>query len=445
MRRRVKTALLPSCLLFCLCLFVAAQSLSGDEASQSGGSQAPEALLTHGPWRLDAGGQVRVRGDFAGNQDFTDFTFSPGHREAQFLKRSRLHGSVENTELNLKLFLEPQWYGRWGGWEDRSDVDLYQGFLEWGKVLDSPVTLKAGRQELSYGSTFFIGPNDFYNGLSWDGLKASFSPTDRLTVDLMGVRMAELNPGDPENYLAGLYATYKVFEESSLDGYLFYNKGGFPFFHREFQVTEPDHRLFTFGARFSGKVAGFDYEVEPQVQWGSVRSAVGKGEDRFRAFGGHADVGYTFNVPWEPRIFAAYAFGSGDNDPFDGKFREFHGNVFNDNYLVGDMSVISDLSGVTANGAHASGMHVWVAGISVTPFAGLNLSLDVHRFVARKVPSSFSKELGVEVNLVASYKATKELSFLLGLNRFFAGRFFEHATGSGKNIDYAYVQTQVEF
>jgi len=406
-------------------------------------AEDPEAIQEG--WRIDAGGQVRLRGDFARNQNFTDFAFTPGRKEAQFLERTRLHGSIENPALGLKVFVQPQWYGKWGGNDRRSEVDLYQGYIEWEKILGSPISLKAGRQDFSYGSTFFLGPNDFYNGLSWDGLKMSINPDDRFSVDLLGVKMAKLNSGDPNIYHTGAYATYKVYTEGSLEGYLFYHKGGFPFFHREFEIIDSGQKFFILGARFAGKFKEFDYEIEPQAQWGKVKNPIGDGKDRVRSYGGHMDLGYTFKLPWEPRIFGAYAFGLGDNKPFDNRFREFHGNIFNDNYLVGDMSVITDLSGVTVEGIRASGMQVLVGGISANPLQHLNLNLDIHHFRANKVSLNFSKALGFEVNLVGSYKLTKAVSFLAGLNRFFTGRFLEQASGSKRKIDYGYIQAQLEF
>jgi len=415
-------------------------SVFAQEAAKTSEPSPPENR-----WKFDGGGQIRLRGDFARNQNFTDFTFTPGQKEAQFLERTRLYGSIENPALGLKVFVQPQWYGRWGGVDRRSEVDLYQGYIEWEKILGSPISLKAGRQDFSYGSTFFLGPNDFYNGLSWDGIKVSINASEDLSSDLIGVKMAKLNPGDPNIYLTGLYTTYKIYKEGSLEGYLFYNKGGFPFLHREFEVTDSGQKWFTLGVRFAGKLGHFDYELEPQFQWGRVKNPIHDGKDHVRAYGGHLDIGYTFKLPWEPRVFAAYAFGSGDDDPFDGKVTQFHGNIFNDNYLVGDMSVITDLSGVTVNDIHSSGMHVLVAGISINPLSNLNLNLDAHRFLASKGTSGFSKDLGVELNLVASYKVTKGISFLLGLNRFFTGRFFEQAFESKRNINYAYIQAQVEF
>jgi Alginate export len=412
---------------------------------EDGASSVKKAGTAEDRWKLDAGGQVRLRGDFARNQNFTDFAFTPGEREAQFLQRTRIHGSVENPALGLKGFAQGQWYGRWGGIDNRSEIDLYQGFIEWNHLLSSPLSLKAGRQDFSYGSTFFLGPNDFYNGLSWDGLQVNIRPNDAFQADILGVKMSKLNSGDPSLYLTGVYSTYQVNQGTVVDGYFFYHKGGFPFLHREFEIEDSGQKWFTLGIRLAGKVGGFDYELEPQVQWGRVKNPMRDEKDEIRAYGGHVDLGYTFPIPWEPRVFAAYAYGSGDSDPFDGKYREYHGNVFNDNYLVGDMSVIADLSGVTVNGIHASGIQAWVAGISVNPLSNFNLNLDIHFFRASKVPQGLSRDLGTEVNLFAAYKLGKRISFLAGLNKFFTGRFFEQASGSGKNINYGYIQGQVEF
>ena len=429
--------------LFFIFLWFTAFPLFADEGKEK--ETEREAVLRMGQWELDLGGQVLLRGDFAKNQNFTDFAFTPGHNEAQFLERTRLQASVENHSMNLEAFVQVQWYGRWGGIDKRSAFDLYQGYIEWEKILGSPVSLKGGRQEFLYGSAFFIGTNDFYNGLSWDGFKTSISPFEELVVDIIGTKMVKLNPGDPNIYLTGLYTTYKTYKGGSLEGYLFYNKGGFPIYQGEFALIDPGQKWFTLGARLAGKVSRFDYELEPQFQCGKVKKVIGDGKDPVRAYGGHIDLGYTFKLPWEPRLFAAYAYGSGDNDPFDGRYREFHGTTFNDSYLYGDMNVIADQSGVTVNDVHASGLQIWVAGISVNPFPRLNVTLRAHRFLANEVPSRFSKDLGTELDLPISYKLTKGISFIVGLCKFYTGRFFEQASGSKKNIDYVYVQGQVEF
>jgi len=432
--------------LFFLFLWLGAFPVFADEDKGEDRESEGKALFHFGPWEFDVGGQVRLRGDFAENQNFTDFSFTPGHGEGQFLERTRLQGSVENHALNLEGFVQVQWYGRWGGMDRRSVFDLYQGYVDWEKIGGASISLKAGRQEFLYGSAFFIGTNDFYNGLSWDGAKGSIKPFEPLSLDILGAKMVKLNPGDPDIYLAGLYTTYKIYKEGSLEAYLFHNKGGLPLFHRELVLIDSGQKWFTLGGRFAGKAGGLDYELEPQFQWGKVRKAIGDGRDLVRTYGGHIDLGYTFKLPWEPRVFGAYAYGSGDNNPFDGRYREFHGSIFNDDSdLYGDMKVIPDQSGVTVNDIHASGLQIWVGGISVNPLSKLNITLRAHRFRADKVPSGFSKDVGTEVDLDISYKLTKGISFLLGLNKFYTGRFFEQASGSKRNIDYVYIQAEVEF
>lgn len=267
----------------------------------------------------------------------------------------------------------------------------------------------------------------------------------RLAIDILGVKVAKLNPGDPNIYLAGVYTTYKIYKDGSLEGYLFYNNGGFPIFRREFVLVDPHQKWFTLGTRFAGKVGGFDYELEPQFQWGKVKKVIEDGKDAVRAYGGHIDLGYTFKLPWEPRIFGAYSYESGDNEPHDGRYKEFHGSVFNDSYLVGDMSVITDLSGVTMRDVRASGIQAWILGISLNPLSNLNLTLRAHCFSANKVPSDFSRDLGVKLDSAISYKLTKGISFLAGLDKFYTCHFFEHASGSKRNIDYVYIQGQIEF
>jgi len=162
-----------------------------------------------------------------------------------------MDGGVESTTALISIFIK----------------DIFN----WEKIFAFPLSLKAGRQELLCGSALFIGANDFHNGLTWDGLKTRISPTERFDVDVIGTKMVKLNPGEPDIYLAGLYETYKIFKEGSLEAYLFYNKRDFPLSHKEFVLIDSGRKWFTLGARFAGKVGEFEYELEPQIQWEKPR------------------------------------------------------------------------------------------------------------------------------------------------------------------------------
>jgi hypothetical protein len=75
----------------------------------------------------------------------------------------------------------------------------------------------------------------------------------------------------------------------------------------------------------------------------------------------------------------------------------------------------------------------------------LNVTLRAHRFLGIKVPSGYTKELGTELDLLISYKMRKGMSLITGFSKFYTGRFFEQASGGKKDIDYAYIQAEVEF
>ncbi|PIY83763.1 MAG: outer membrane channel [Candidatus Omnitrophica bacterium CG_4_10_14_0_2_um_filter_44_9] len=340
--------------------------------------------------------------------------------------------------------VQGQYYTRRGN-SDFSKVDLYQAYVELSDIDHMPFDLKVGRQEFCYGSAFFIGANDFYEGLVWDGVKARVAPLDNFWIDLIGARYVKLNENksDPEPALYGIYSSYNLKKDADLDVYFFYHKGGFSFFHAD----QPDGaKWFTLGARGVGKInEQFDYEIEPSYQFGKIDNTTRADSDTIIAYGGHAEAGYTFKSRSNPRIFAGYAFGSGDNDTSDKKYREFHGNIYNDNYIVGDISIVPDLSGLTVGAARASGMRIGLVGISADISPKLNLNFDYHYFSADKTPSGISRDIGSEINFIAACKLSKDVNIIIGANRFFTADFFMDASGSGKDVNYLYLQTQLNF
>jgi hypothetical protein len=214
-------------------------------------------------------------------------------------------------------------------------------------------------------------------------------------------------------------------------------------------LTHPggDHeRTYSVGARLAGKVAkSIGIEVEPVYQFGRKGREDGVSHNDISAYGGHVDV--TVDPPlgrYSGKFFLSYAYGSGDGNPQEGKFTEFH-NPNNDTSLIGDMNVIGELGGLTVGNATASGLQVVTVGGGVDVTGKLNVSLGGHYFRANKVPGGFSKEIGLETNLIFTYKIDDHISVLLSGNRFFTGDFVKNAAGSGKDISYVYLQAQATF
>jgi hypothetical protein len=426
-----------------LCL---AEALPGDEKLQAGqeghehakgGETKADDPLRFGPVKL--GLDSLVRPEAATNFSLGSFSFTPGNDERRILLRLRPSVTVSPSE-NLSARVEGQWYAFYDD-TDFSIFSMYQGYVEGALPGVKGVSLKAGRQELVYGSTFLLGADTFYDGLTFDAVKLSMKPFDKFTLDLFGGQYVEKWAGGIEGKLYGIYATYTPRETLSVDLYGFRDTGGPGAIH----VGGGHEVTYSAGTRLSGNlVKGVTFEVEPVYQFGK-KNRDGAGHNDIRAYGGHADLTIDPALGRYPgKFFLAYAYGSGDGDPEEGKFTEFH-NPNNDTSLIGDMSVIGDLSGVTVGDFAASGLQVVTVGGGIDLTEKLNMSLDGHYFRATKVPAGFSKEIGIETNLIFTYKIKESISVLLSGNRFFTGDFFKDAAGSGKDINYVYAQLQATF
>jgi hypothetical protein len=405
---------------------------------QEAAAKDPPDPLKFGPVKL--GLDSLVRPEATTNFSLGSFSFTPENDERRILFRLRPSVTVTPSE-NLTARVEGQWYVFYDD-KDFSLFSLYQGYVEGALPGVKGVSLKAGRQELVYGSTFLLGADTFYDGLTFDAAKLSWKPAEKLSLDLFGGQYVKKWAGGIEGKLYGIYATYTPKKALSVDLYGFRDTGGAGDTH-----VGGDHEVtYSVGTRLSGNIAGkkVAFEVEPVYQFGR-KNRDGASHNHISAYGGHADL--TIDPPlgrYPGKIFLSYAYGSGDGNPAEGKFTEFH-NPNNDTSIIGDMNVIGELAGLTVGTATASGLQVFTAGGGVDLTEKLNLSLDGHYFRANKVPAGFGREIGIETNLIFTYKLNNQISLLASANRFFTGDFFKDATGSGKDINYVYAQLQSTF
>jgi len=398
----------------------------------------PSGPLQFGPVKL--GLEALMRAETATNLSLGGFSFTPGSNEGRVLLRLRPSVTVSPSE-NLTARVEGQWYAFYDD-RDFSEFTLYQGFVEGTVPGAKKLSVKAGRQEFVYGSTFLLGADTFYDGLTFDAVKLSLKPSEKFAIDLFGGQYVKGLSGGIEGKIYGIYATYTPGETLSVDLYGFRDTGGAGDTH-----AGGDHeKTYSVGSRISGRIAKIvAVEVEPVYQFGRKGRADDVSHNDISAYGGHVDV--TVDPPlgrYPGKIFLSYAYGSGDGEPEKGKFTEFH-NPNNDTSLIGDMNVIDELGGLTVGNMTASGLQVVTGGGGVDVTGKLNVSLDGHYFRANKVPAGIRKEIGIETNLIFTYKIKESISVLLSGNRFFTGGFFKDASGSGKDISYAYLQAQATF
>lgn len=374
-----------------------------------------------------------LRGDVASNFSLRDSSLSPGHGEARFLYRMKPYAYWHPTDW-LDIHAEGQGYGYKGSHQEFNRFSLYQGFVE-AKLPGSEVlALKAGRQEFSYGGTFILGPDSFFDGLSFDAARLRIKPVDSLTIDLLAGVYATPFSGGVKGSLAGGYVTYTASKNSSIEAYALRDTGS--------QEHHPGEHLDSWGQRSTVKLGPVSLEFEPVYQSGKLFNFATGANDNINAYGGHIDLaGETKLGGFKNTIFLSYAVGSGDTHAANKEFR----NPNNDNSLVGDMGVIGDLSGVDVGGHHASGLQIYTLGLGIDLTDKLNFSATARKFISNSVEDGFSRRLGLETDFTLTYTMNKDYSLILGFDRFFTGKFFRDASGSDKDINYGYAMLAFNF
>lgn len=379
-----------------------------------------------------------IRGEGVGNFRLKDFSHTPNHSEGRLVYRVKPYGYWHPADY-LDFHLEGQGYGyAMENDLENSHYSLYQGFLEAKLPGKDWLAIKGGRQEFSYGSTFVVGPNSFYDGLVFDAGRLRVKPFEPLTVDLLAGAYATPFSNGLKGNLFGGYATYGISEGNAVEAYLFRDTGSV--------LRHSGEELFIWGLRGTAKFGPVTLEFEPVYESGAVFSEAKNANERISAYGGHLDITYEKAVAGHnTKTFLSYALGSGSKDSANGVSgsREFR-NPNNDISLVGDMNLIGDLSGITVNGHRASGLQIFTLGWGIDFTKEINFSATGHYFAANRVEDNFSRDIGLEADFTLTYKVSDDVSCILGYDHFFSGRYMRDASGSGGDIGYGYFMLQFD-
>ena len=388
------------------------------------------------PFMLKMGVNGFLRGEGVQNYRLPDFSVTPGHGEGRFLYRVKPYAYWHPTDY-LDIHLEGQGYGFSGGSQYYGKYSLYQGFVEAKLPEKSLLALKVGRQEFSYGSTFILGPNSFYDGLVFDAARLRLQPIDHLSIDLLGGLYASPFATGLGGNLTGGYATYTFSEGNAVEAYALRDTGSVLHHHGE--------HLDIWGIRTTAKLGSLSLEFEPVYESGKIFNG-SSGNDNINAYGGHLDLSAGGELGgFNNKVVVGYALGSGDKSATGGipSGKEFR-NPDNDTTLVGDMSVITDLSGITVNGRRASGLHVFTLGWGIDISKEINFTATGHYFLANSVENGFSRGIGLETDFALTYTVSEDVSLIFAYDRFFTGGFFKDSNGgdSPGDIQYGYVMLQ---
>ncbi|MBI5093086.1 MAG: alginate export family protein [Candidatus Hydrogenedentes bacterium] len=277
----------------------------------------------------------------------THYDWSTRGNDRNFLEESaRLNVRADFTN-DVSSFVELRTYGMWGrdfrsnyitGQDTRfyqaSTAYLYQGYIQTDNTFGYPLTLRLGRQELHMGKGWLIGSKIGIQDRSYDAIRLTYSEAP-LTVEAFAAKLLErgTREQDGDTDLYGIYGTYAVCKECNASLYWYLVRDGrrqndtnFAWFPERvedaFGVDDYDPtNMNTVGTRLWGAYAGWDYDLELAYQFGNADS-VGVlfktgtyGDDR--ASYGHAaadlEVGYRFDVKYQPRVFVGGAYYGGED------------------------------------------------------------------------------------------------------------------------------------
>ncbi len=392
--------------------------------------------------------ELRLRNEFRDNADFKpadDFDHSFGQR-LRINLRARLHP-------RFQIFVQGQDVWLFDSNSDKIIHDLatnlHQAYFDWRPNGSDRWEFRGGRQELVYGEERLVG------AFGWDNVGRSFDAarlrnrTGAWTNDFFWGRQVDVRRNGAraragQQDISGAYLTREPKGSTSrLELYGLFLRDGLRTSGEMAGAPKETVRLGTFGFRWMRKPkTGWRYSLEHAWQLGQ------RGPDAHRAAMFIGTTGYAWKGRWQPRVQFEYDFATGDNNPADGKSREFN-NLFPTNhpyYGYADLLGLRNMHDVRGTGA-----------LSLHP--RVILEIDYHHFFLASARGPwknaagrvlgfdplgrFGRDLGHEVDLTMRLPVHKRLSFMAGYSALIPGAFVIHNRGP-ETHHFAYIQTTIQ-
>ncbi len=201
---------------------------------------------------------------------------------------------------------------------DKDALGIMQGFLE-VNLTSAHMSIRAGRQELSFGAERMISTRDGPNVRQhFDGLR-SLIHLKRTTADFLIVHPVTNNIGvfdnstNTNNLIYGTYWTTSLTDNNKLDLYYLRNDLKDIFVYND-TVNESRN---SFGARLSNTSGSFIYDLEATWQIGTYDNS------RLSAFHITSILGYRWKGPMSPRFQIRGAIYSGNKDSTGKEYNYF--------------------------------------------------------------------------------------------------------------------------
>lgn len=294
---------------------------------------------------MSIGGEARYEYVDFNNEDWG--RFNVGHNNF-LLQRYDLHADIHLGKTfrifaQLRSALED---GRTNGARgiDEDQLNVQNLFLDvnvWQQK-DKKIAIRAGRQELDYGSGRLISVREGPNArLYFTGGKLMYT-SSRVSIDAFAMMADTVYTGVFDNKMSkqlnlwGAYSKIIFPKAGNLDLY-------YLGFRRDASVFEEGiapERRHTIGSRLWKYGGGFIYNLEAAYQFGTF------GSGNINAWTGSIDIGYMFeNIKFKPTINLRNDYISGDKNQGNGNLQTFNplypkGGYFGFSPQVGPVNLI---------------------------------------------------------------------------------------------------------
>jgi len=392
---------------------------------------------------LDFGIEQRTRFELR-----DDFFRADQRTDDRFLMRTRGFLGVRKILDPLRFGFEFQDSRRLGSEliENTGDIDQSELLQAFGELYfedalgdGQPLSFRFGRMSFDAVDRRLFSRNGFRNTTNaFDGFRFRVGDAQSpWELDVFGFqpvarRERKFDHGDEERWLYGVNGYWRGWSPHvTLEPYYFILDED-----RDGRDTM-DREIHTMGLHGFGLISdtGFDYDFNVAFQFGDTERG------RHRAFATHAELGYTFDHKWKPRLAAMFNYASGDDDPTDRLDQRFDPLFGSSHEFYGHADVIS-----------WQNMFNPAVFLSLRPDNKLRidgyyrtfwLASDKDAFVRAGIadPSGRSGDfVGHELDLRVRYKFDDHFNLHVGYAYFIPGDFVQRAANNSDDSDFFYVQ-----
>lgn len=299
-------------------------------------------------------------------------------------------------------------------------LDMRQAYAQIDSVLDLPVDLRLGRQEMLFNNERLIGVSNWNNtGRSFDAVRATLKSGD-LNVDLFASRLTAPSPAPiASQNLYGVWGTFRPSKQLQAELYGLSDNNTSEI-TRGTDSGESLLSRYTAGLYVKGSVDMIDFEIEGIGQTGRTGTSDSTPRRDIRAFLGSAVVGVTLMAESTTRLQGLITVLSGDGSAGD-TVNEAFNTLFGTNHkFYGVMDFFPTLTGNL-------GLVDMSGGITTTPMKGLRIALDGHVFGPQR--GGGGENFGTEIDLQVWWRGVNRFELSGGASTFLPGELAKPRVG----------------